>query len=81
MEWKNLEPGYKSRLDTLREKSPYELLGITPDSSLDDAKRAFRTLVRLHHPDQSDPFMRAHGEEVTKLLNLAMRAIEAEKSR
>lgn len=81
MEWKDLDLGYKSRLDTLRKKSPYELLGIAPDSSLDDVKRVFRTMIRLYHPDQSDPFMRVHGEEVTKLLNLAMRVIEVEKSR
>ncbi|WP_029048768.1 DnaJ domain-containing protein [Cupriavidus sp. amp6] len=81
MKWTNLDIGYKSRLDDLRKLSPYELLGVSPNASLDVVKRAFRTKVRLYHPDQADPFMRAHGEEVTKLLNLAMEAIQSDKKR
>jgi DnaJ-class molecular chaperone len=81
MKWTNLDLGYKSRLETLRKLSPYELLGIASDAPIDEVKRAFRSKVRLYHPDQADAFMRAHGEEVTKLLNVAMRTIEAERKK
>ncbi|MFM0356467.1 J domain-containing protein [Paraburkholderia nemoris] len=81
MKWTNLDLGYKSRLDTLLRLSPYELLGIEPDASMDEVKRAYRLKVRLYHPDQADAFMRTHGEEVTKLLNLAMQAIERERKK
>ncbi|MFM0096386.1 J domain-containing protein [Paraburkholderia nemoris] len=81
MKWTNLDLGYKNRLDTLRRLSPYELLGIGPDASMDEVKRAFRLKVRLYHPDQADAFMRTHGEEVTKLLNLAMQAIERDRKK
>lgn len=81
MKWVNLELGYKNRLDKLQALSPYELLDVNRDSSMEDIKRAFRLKVRLYHPDQADPFMRAHGEEVTKLLNQAMDSIQAERKR
>lgn len=80
MKWTNLDLGYTSRLDSLRKLSPYELLGVNADATPAEIKRAFRLKVRLYHPDQADPFMRAHGEEVTKLLNLAMRAIETSRN-
>lgn len=80
MKWTNLDLGYKSRIDTLRAKSPYELLEVNRDTPLDEVKRAYRSKVRLYHPDQADAFMRMHGEEVTKLLNLAMKTILKERS-
>jgi hypothetical protein len=30
---------------------PYRVLGVPPTASADDVRRAFRTLVRHHHPD------------------------------
>lgn len=32
---------------------PYEILKISPDSSLHDIKQAYRHLVRIHHPDKN----------------------------
>ena len=81
MKWTNLDLGYKNRLETLRALSPYELLGVEPDASMAEVKRAFRLKVMLYHPDQADVFMRAHGEEVTKLLNLAMQIIERDRQK
>lgn len=31
--------------------SPYDILGVRPDASIDDIKKTYRDLVRRHHPD------------------------------
>jgi len=33
-------------------KSPYEVLGITPEASIEEIKRAYRALVNQYHPDK-----------------------------
>lgn len=38
--------------------NPYKILGITPESSEEDAKSAYRRLVKKYHPDGS------HGDSV-----------------
>jgi hypothetical protein len=37
-----------SRVDSVE---PLRVLGVPPTASADDVRRAFRTLVRRHHPD------------------------------
>ncbi|QKW37651.1 J domain-containing protein [Actinomadura sp. NAK00032] len=50
----------------------YELLGITPNASPEEIKRAHLTLVRRHHPDQfQDARAKAEGAEHTRLINAA----------
>ncbi|MFC6755059.1 DnaJ domain-containing protein, partial [Halorubrum tibetense] len=34
-------------------KDYYQVLGVTPDASADDIKRAYRKLARKYHPDVS----------------------------
>ena len=32
-------------------KNPYKVLGVSIGTSIDDCKKAYRKLCRLHHPD------------------------------
>ncbi|GAB2642654.1 J domain-containing protein [Kribbella swartbergensis] len=41
---------------------PYVILGVTADASSDDLLRAFRELVRQHHPDTRRPDTRRPAE-------------------
>ena len=54
---------------------PYVVLGLTPDSSDEDVKRAYRRLVRQYHPDT----MIAAGvpQEFAEIANSQIRAINA----
>ena len=80
MRWRALERGHEDRLEAMRTQRPHELLGVAPDTPPADVKRAYRLKARAYHPDRLDPFLRAHGEEVMKLLNQAYRAMVGEKT-
>jgi hypothetical protein len=61
----------------------YEVLGLPPTASLDEAERAYRRLARCHHPDlhhAEGPDAVAAAEARTRLLNAAIgdlrRAVE-----
>jgi len=41
----------RRKLAELRNRDPYELLGVSRQASADDVRRAYRRLVRKHHPD------------------------------
>lgn len=54
---------------------PFELLELAPDASLDDARSAFRRMVRESHPDA----LRARGvpDEAVKLAEERLKALNA----
>lgn len=72
MKWKNYNHSYKNNIESLKIKTPYELLGVSENSTKEEIKKAFRNRIKLYHPDGRDPFMIKYCEEVTKLLNSAM---------
>ncbi|MBA6379692.1 MULTISPECIES: DnaJ domain-containing protein [unclassified Colwellia] len=76
MKWTNIELGYENKLDLLKKKSSYELLGITQEASLKEIKKAYKKKVLLYHPDRTDDFMTSYSEEVIKLLNKAVDKIK-----
>jgi curved DNA-binding protein CbpA len=45
--------------------SDYEVLGLRPGASLDEAKQAHRDLVKVWHPDRfsNDPRLQARAQE------------------
>src|SRR6201999_4653314 len=48
----------------------YEELGVVPAASPDELREAFRTLVRLLHPDQqTDPHLKDAAERQMRKLN------------
>ncbi len=54
-------------------KSPYEILGIREDATLEAAEAVYRTMARKYHPD-------VYGSDLMiKQLNLAIERIRAEK--
>jgi DnaJ-class molecular chaperone len=51
----------------------YRILGITPDTSVDDMHQAYRDLVHVWHPDNyvNNPRLRDKAEKQLKLINMA----------
>ncbi len=60
---------------------PYEVLGIKPDASDEEVKRAYRELARKYHPDnyQDNPLADL-AEEKMKAVNEAYNAITRQRS-
>lgn len=57
---------------------PHELLGVSPNASLQEIKTAYRTRIKECHPDRfpaMDPTAREQAERWSKLLNAAYRTL------
>lgn len=56
---------------------PYQVLGVSPVASQDEIRRAYRELVRRHHPDlhARTPKSFAEAEERMKQINAAYRQV------
>jgi curved DNA-binding protein CbpA len=77
MKWRDVTPG-AARLEDLRKADPYAVLGVERGADLAAIKQAYRMKVRTYHPDKADAFLRAHCDEMLKIINRAMARIEAE---
>lgn len=76
MKWRNIKNRYESRIETLRNMDPYDLLGVDRDVSMRDLRKQYHKKLKTYHPDKTDDFMDDYGEEYTKLLNKAFSKIE-----
>ena len=57
--------------------SAYRVLGITPDASDDEVKKAYRRLALEHHPDK----VSALGEDIRKAAEKKFQEINAAKDK
>ena len=55
------------------ERDPYDVLGVTPDTPMDDIRKAWRNAVRATHPDQM--IARGVPEEAIKLAEARLIAV------
>ena len=69
MKWKDPRPPYQSILEDWKTKSPREILGVSADAAPEEIKKQYRRLVRIYHPDRSDPFLTAVKEEILKKMS------------
>lgn len=69
MKWRNRKPQLSDEISRLSGLEPYEVLNVAPNASTDEIKRAYRQMVKVYHPDRSDPFMQQHNEQVMKIVN------------
>ncbi len=58
-------------------KDPYKILGVTPDATDDDIKKAYRDLARKYHPDRYvDSELKTEAENKMKEVNAAYEEIQ-----
>jgi DnaJ-class molecular chaperone len=79
MKWKNIDNNYKDHLESIRDQTPYERLGLEASATIIEIKAAYRRKVSLYHPDRTDIFMTSYSQEVIKLLNQALDQIKTER--
>ena len=60
---------YTDRSEILSRQQPHEILSVPESATLDEIKAAYRTLVKIYHPDRSHEFVKAANAEVTKVIN------------
>lgn len=45
----------------------YEILGVTPETPPEEIKRAFKRVIKLHHPDTKEEHEKERYEEASKI--------------
>jgi DnaJ-class molecular chaperone len=81
MKWRDLRKAYIDRIEELSHQTPSQLLEVSEDASPQEVRRAYLAKVRAYHPDSADPFVKAHSEEVLKLINRAYETLTREVGR
>ena len=78
MKWRDVPRTYSDKLAELRNqlvRDPYGVLGLTEAATDEEVKRAYRKRASTYHPDKQGEFLRAHAQEVIKVVNAAYERI------
>ncbi|MGX8680660.1 MAG: DnaJ domain-containing protein [bacterium] len=61
---------------------PYQILGITPDATDDEVKKAYRQLAKKYHPDANvnSPYQEAYTEKFKQVQNAYKMIMDARKN-
>jgi DnaJ-class molecular chaperone len=79
MKWRNRSPQLSDEISRLSSLEPHEVLKVAQGASAEEIKVAYRQMVKVYHPDKSDPFMRKHNELVMKIVNDAYEQLMSQR--
>ncbi|HOW43504.1 MAG TPA: J domain-containing protein [Candidatus Omnitrophota bacterium] len=79
MIWRDLAKKRKDFITKLREKSPWEILGVSNSASRSEIRKAYRELALVYHPDRSHAFLKSYNQEIMKIINEAYSQIIGDK--
>jgi DnaJ-domain-containing protein 1 len=74
--------GTTHRTTKPEQEPPHEVLGVAPDASADEIRKAYQDKVRQYHPDRvagAAPELQKLAERRTKELNAAYQALTREE--
>jgi len=75
MKWRDAHPPHEDLLQRFAALPPEEVLGVSPAAGRSELRAAWLRLLKVYHPDRSDPFLQAHNEEMVKLINQAYQVL------
>lgn len=75
MRWRDQNQPHEDLVRQFGALPPEEILGVSPGAGRSELRSAWLKRLKVYHPDRSDPFLRAHNEEMVKIINQAYQAL------